>query len=206
MTQQESSPVNPPPQPKSAGRGIWIALTALVLGIGVGWYLRSGPGPADAANPAGPVDPAASPGTPHIAARSPEEAGRYLVKIGGCNDCHTPGFAMNQGTTPEGDWLIGDQVGFRGPWGTSYPSNLRLYIKDMDEDAWVQTMRQRKARPPMPWPSLNAMSDEDLRAIYRYIKSQGAKGDQAPAFVAPSQEPKAPYIVFEPQMPKSADK
>jgi mono/diheme cytochrome c family protein len=28
-----------------------------------------------------------------VAAASQVDAGRYLVKIGGCNDCHTPGFA-----------------------------------------------------------------------------------------------------------------
>src|SRR4051794_39593567 len=52
--------------------------------------------------------------------------GKYLVQIGGCNDCHTAGYAQNGGQTPTTDWLTGLPVGFRGPWGTSYPANLRL--------------------------------------------------------------------------------
>jgi mono/diheme cytochrome c family protein len=63
----------------------------------------------------------------HVAADSQIDAGRYLVKIGGCNDCHTPGFAMTNGASPaEPEWLTGDGVGFSGPWGVSYPANLRL--------------------------------------------------------------------------------
>ncbi|SRR6266498_686276 len=33
------------------------------------------------------------------------ERGRYVVAISGCNDCHTPGFLLNGGKTPEKDWL-----------------------------------------------------------------------------------------------------
>ena len=29
------------------------------------------------------------------------QRGRYLVKIAGCNDCHTPGYAMSGGKVPE---------------------------------------------------------------------------------------------------------
>ncbi|MEJ2396973.1 MAG: cytochrome C, partial [Gammaproteobacteria bacterium] len=29
------------------------------------------------------------------------ERGRYLVRIGGCNDCHTAGYAESGGKTPE---------------------------------------------------------------------------------------------------------
>lgn len=40
--------------------------------------------------------------------------GRYLVKLGGCNDCHTPGYAQAGGKMPESDWLTGNPVGLRG--------------------------------------------------------------------------------------------
>lgn len=46
--------------------------------------------------------------------------GRYLVKTVGCNDCHTPAYGLKYGEVPEKDWLIGDQVGWKGPWGTTY--------------------------------------------------------------------------------------
>src|SRR5580765_696241 len=45
--------------------------------------------------------------------------GRYLTIVGGCNDCHTAGYAPSGGQVPETQWLLGDgTVGFRGPWGT----------------------------------------------------------------------------------------
>ena len=47
--------------------------------------------------------------------------GRYIAKISGCNDCHTAGYAMSGGKVPEKDWLMGDALGWRGDWGTTYP-------------------------------------------------------------------------------------
>ena len=38
--------------------------------------------------------------------------GKYLVMIGGCNDCHTPGYLMSEGKTPENEWLTGDSFGW----------------------------------------------------------------------------------------------
>ena len=43
------------------------------------------------------------------------QRGRYITKIGGCNDCHTPGFAQSAGKIPESQWLTGDALGFSGP-------------------------------------------------------------------------------------------
>lgn len=141
----------------------------------------------------------------HVAAGNDIDAGRYLVKVGGCNDCHTPGYVeglMMTGTaTPEADWLKGGDVGFSGPWGVSYPSNLRLAFQNMDESQFVELARAGQGRPPMPWPSLQAMSDRDLKAIYAYIRSLGPAGEAAPAALSPGVEPDRPHIVFAPQMP-----
>ena len=126
----------------------------------------------------------------------PVQAGKYLIMIGGCNDCHTPGYDEKRGRIPETDWLVGSPVGFKGPWGTSYASNLRLTVGMVDEDGWVKMMHTRNARPPMPWLAVNAMSDEDLRALYKYIKSLGAKGEKAPDYLPPGQEPKGPVVTF----------
>lgn len=52
--------------------------------------------------------------------------GRYLVKTSGCNDCHTPGYTASGGKVDEKLWLTGDTLGWNGPWGTTYPTNLRL--------------------------------------------------------------------------------
>src|SRR5512143_4051531 len=59
--------------------------------------------------------------------------GRYVIATSGCNDCHTPGYMANGGTSPEQDWLKGDTLGWQGPWGTTYAPNLRLYFASIDE-------------------------------------------------------------------------
>lgn len=126
------------------------------------------------------------------------EAGKYLVSIAGCNDCHTAGYMENNGNIAENEWLTGMPVGFKGPWGITYPANLRLAVEKYSEAEWVTMCRSRQTMPPMPWPSLNRMSDKDLKAIYQFIKSLGVKGQAAPPIVAPGVEPATPYIVFEP--------
>ncbi len=129
------------------------------------------------------------------------ERGRYLVKIAGCNDCHTPGYAETGGKIPEKDWLTGDSMGWRGPWGTTYASNLRLYMQLLSEDQWVKIAHTAQFRPPMPWFALHDMTERDLRAIYRFIKNMGPAGKPAPAYIPPEKEPQGPYILF-PQDPK----
>lgn len=133
-------------------------------------------------------------GDPRVVAASDIEAGRYLVEIGGCNDCHTAGYIQSGGKTPEGEWLKGGQVGYLGPWGTTYAHNLRLTTASMTEDAWVEMLGTRTARPIMPWPSVNAMDEADRRAIYRYIRSlEGDPGQPAPQALPPGQTPSGPY-------------
>lgn len=129
------------------------------------------------------------------------ERGRYVVRIAGCNDCHTPGYAESGGTVPESKWLTGDTLGWRGPWGTTYSSNLRDKIPQMSEDQWVKFARTTRLRPPMPWFALRDMSEPDLRALYRFVVHLGPGGSPAPAYVPPDQEPKPPYITF-PAPPK----
>jgi mono/diheme cytochrome c family protein len=139
--------------------------------------------------------------SPHVVGKTPEAIGKYLVTTGGCNDCHTPG-VMQGINVPEERWLIGLPVGFRGPWGTSYPTNLRRSVEVYTQESFVKTMKTRNANPPMPWSALHAMTDEDLGAIYAYIRSLGPAGDPAPKALPPGQEPTTPYIVMEPVMPK----
>jgi len=131
---------------------------------------------------------------PQVVADSAVDAGRYLVRVGGCNDCHTPGYIESGGRTAEAEWLKGGRIGYRGPWGTTYAHNLRLTTANMTEDAWVEMLDSRDALPIMPWPSVNAMHETDKRAIYRYIRSlPGDPGAAAPAALPPGQTPTTPY-------------
>lgn len=135
----------------------------------------------------------------YIHAENPVEAGRYLVTVAGCNDCHTDGYLMMDGNIPEEEWLAGSPMGWQGPWGTTYPSNLRLRVQEWPEDVWVQTLKTRKMNPPMPWMNVNQMSEQDARAIYAYIQSLGPKGEHMPLAVAPGVQPSTPYFSMIPQ-------
>jgi mono/diheme cytochrome c family protein len=130
--------------------------------------------------------------------------GRYLSIIAGCNDCHTPGYLLSEGKVPEKLWLTGDRFGWRGPWGTTYAINLRIFVNSMTEDQWVKTARALKAKPPMPWYALNIMKEADLRAIYHFIRFLGASGEPAPAYLPPNKVPTTPYAQF--PMPVKTDR
>jgi mono/diheme cytochrome c family protein len=123
------------------------------------------------------------------------ERGRYMVLTGHCNNCHTAGYAPKEGNVPEKDWLLGSgPQGWRGPWGTTYASNLRLTVPAMTEEQWVIYIKTFKPRPPMPWWSLKETTEQDLRAMYQYIKSLGVAGQPAQPYLPPDKEPKQPYI------------
>jgi mono/diheme cytochrome c family protein len=124
------------------------------------------------------------------------ERGRYVVSIAGCNDCHTPNYAPSGGKVAEKDWLTGDALGWRGPWGTTYAPNLRLSMPQMTEEQWVKKAKTLTTRPPMPWFNLHHMSDADLRAIYRYVRHLGPAGKPAPDYVPPEKTPAGPYVQF----------
>ena len=127
--------------------------------------------------------------------------GRYVVQIGGCNDCHTAGYAPSGGKVPEAQWLLGDTLGWYGPWGTTYAPNLRLYFQGMTEAEWVKKARSMTTRPPMPWFNVQAMSNQDLRAMYRYVRSLSPLGKPAPAYLPPDKSPAGPVVRF-PAPPK----
>ncbi len=121
--------------------------------------------------------------------------GRYLVQIGGCNDCHTQRYAESSGAIDEDRWLLGSSLGWNGPWGTTYPANLRLVVQNLSESQWLVLARSQW-RPPMPWFNLRVMKDADLGAIYRYIKYMGPAGEQAPAYIPPDRKPTSPVVTF----------
>lgn len=124
------------------------------------------------------------------------EWGRYLVVVGGCNDCHTPGYGASGGKVSELDWLTGDKLGWKGPWGTTYPANLRRLVSSISEDDWVVIAKRTEMRPPMPWFTLRAMKEQDLRAIYAFIRALGPAGEPAPAYVPPGESPRTPVVSF----------
>jgi len=105
--------------------------------------------------------------------------GEYLVTIMSCNDCHTPG--TFHGAPDFERRLSGSELGWVGPWGTSYARNLtpdpETGIGSWSEDDIVKTIRTGQRAdgsavlPPMPWPMYTVLTDEDAYAIAAYLKS-----------------------------------
>lgn len=147
---------------------------------------------------------------PVLAAGKPDprlvERGRYLVMIGGCNDCHTPGFASTSGKVPESQWLTGDALGWSGAWGTTYPPNLRLKLNAMDLATWKTYARTLTTRPPMPYWAVNAMSEDDLEALWTFVHALGPAGEAAPTALPPGATPKGPAVTFPPPPAQVAER
>lgn len=134
---------------------------------------------------------AAATNTPDLVAR-----GEYLIRTTGCNDCHTPGYAENQGNVEKSLWLVGSPLGYNGPWGTTYASNLRLKLQEMDETQWLEYSAALRTRPIMPDFTVRAMSEEDRRAIYHFVRSLEPAGQPAPAYLPPGKAPPPPYFTL----------
>jgi hypothetical protein len=176
-----------------------IALSALLVGC-----MASSSSTAQTS--ASPASYSTTSDVPRVLAPSDSAAGRYLTLVGGCNDCHTVGWAESNGKTPPAEQLTGSPVGYRGPWGTTYAANLRSVVQRSSEDRWVQILTTADGghgRPPMPWMNTAQMSDNDLRAMFRYIHSLGAAGNPAPRGLPPGATPTTPYINFVPVQPGS---
>jgi hypothetical protein len=85
----------------------------------------------------------------------------------------------------EGGWMMAGSAtntAWAGPWGVSYTSNLtpdqNTGIGIWTEDMFIKAMRtgkhmgtSRTILPPMPWPWYGKMRDQELKAIYAYLKS-----------------------------------
>lgn len=143
--------------------------------------------------------PAAAGKTPFPVAQAADatslvERGAYLAVTTGCNDCHTTGYAESDGQVPRERWLTGSPMGWQGPWGTTYPANLRLKVAGMDEAEWLRYTATLHARPPMPASNVRAMSQDDRRALYRFIRSLGGAGQPAPAYLPPGADAPMPYV------------
>jgi hypothetical protein len=124
--------------------------------------------------------------------------GKYISILGGCNDCHTPGYNETGGKIDPAKALLGSAVGFQGPWGTTYAVNLRLLASTMSEDDWVKYLQTFTAKPPMPFYNVNVMNETMMRSLHLYIASLGAPGNPAPDYVPPGGKVKFPFVVEAP--------
>lgn len=97
-----------------------------------------------------------------------------------------------------GPWFasVGAFTAWSGPWGISYSANLtpdnNTGLGIWTEETFMRTLRTGKhfgvARdilPPMPWQCFAAMTDEDLKSIYAYLRTIPAVNNAVPAPVPP---------------------
>lgn len=175
-----------------------VAGTVALLGAGA---CASGtPASGTGAAPAGNPIPA---GGPSVAASAEDiKAGEYLTIVGSCNDCHTQGWTESKGKVAPADRFAGLDVGFRGVWGTVYGKNLRTVTQRQSEDHWVEVLKTSDGgdgKPPMPWWNTAQMSERDMRAMYRYIKSLGPNTKGVPRSLKPGVAPTGPWVWVEPK-------
>src|SRR5262245_31113789 len=112
---------------------------------------------------------------------------------------HPAGRKASPSPTLEGSWGIAaanTMTAWTGPWGVSFTANLtpdkETGLGDWTEEMFIQTMRtgrhQGKGRailPPMPWFSVNALSDEDMKAVFAYLQSLPPVHNRVPAPIDP---------------------
>jgi hypothetical protein len=91
-----------------------------------------------------------------------------------------------------------------GPWGISFPRNLTpdstTGLGGWTEETFMRAMRTgkhmgvdagRPIMPPMPYWALAAMKDEDLKAVFAYLKSIKPISNMAPEYIPPAGAPTA---------------
>lgn len=140
------------------------------------------------AKPEGPKEP-----PPAVSPRGATvENGRYLVEfVARCASCHTQrSHATGQFTGPHLAGAKGEfDDGKKHPTRMWSPQNLTSaprtgLIARLSEDQFVARFRAGEILPgsPMPWSHFRNMDEEDLRAIYRYLKTvPPVENDPGPA-------------------------
>jgi mono/diheme cytochrome c family protein len=133
-----------------------------------------------------------------VQAQDPVARGKYLAVIGGCSDCHTPGYFF--GKPDERRYLGGSEVGFEIPGlGVFHGPNLTP-DKETGLGNWssaeivaaLQTgvrPDRRVLAPIMPWKALAQLTKDDAMAIAAYIKSVPPVKNKVPGPFGPTQKP-----------------
>ena len=98
-----------------------------------------------------------------------------------------------------GPWMVhtnGQLTAWAGPWGISYTKNLtpdeNTGIGSWSEETFMKAIRtgkhmgvSRPILPPMPWDVYRNLTDEDLKAVYAYLRT-------IPAIHNPQPDPTPP--------------
>jgi len=100
---------------------------------------------------------------------------------------------------PPGPWVgavAGSMTAWSGPWGVSFTANLtpdpETGLGKWTEQEFMDTIRSgrhlgrgREILPPMPWFNVAKLSDEDLEAVFAYLKSIPPVKNRVPQPIPP---------------------
>jgi mono/diheme cytochrome c family protein len=100
---------------------------------------------------------------------------------------------------PDGPWaavMTWDLTAWSGPWGISYAVNLtpdpETGIGGWTQQIFVSAIRNgkhmgsgRPILPPMPWETIRNLTDEDLKAMFAYLRSLPPVKNRVPAPAPP---------------------
>jgi hypothetical protein len=106
-------------------------------------------------------------------------------------------------TLPPGPWIASfaaTMTAWSGPWGTSFTANLTPDVETgigaWTEQNFIQAIRTgrhmgvgRPILPPMPWPMYRNLTDDDLRAVFAYLKSRPPVRNKVPEPLPPVAPP-----------------
>lgn len=101
---------------------------------------------------------------------------------------------------PSGPWMWGGSAtntAFYGPWGISYSANLTpdeaTGIGSWTEEWFIASLRTgkhwgsgRDIMPPMPWAQYAHMTDEDVKAIFAYLRTVPPIENAVPPWTPPA--------------------
>ncbi|HEA29055.1 MAG TPA: hypothetical protein ENH91_03520 [Leeuwenhoekiella sp.] len=85
-----------------------------------------------------------------------------------------------------------------GPWGTSFAANItpdetgigswtnEQFLLAMKEGQWKGLKGSRKLLTPMPWQNFAKLSDEDVLAMFAYLKTLKPVKNAVPQALPPS--------------------
>jgi hypothetical protein len=119
---------------------------------------------------------------------------------------HPEGMTLPPPPAPSGPWvasIAATFTAFAGPWGVSYAPNLtpdpNTGIGIWTEGMFLQAMRtgkhfgtSRPIQPPMPWTWYAKATDEDLKAIYTYLRAIPPIVNRVPDYAEPPAAKPAP--------------
>jgi mono/diheme cytochrome c family protein len=108
------------------------------------------------------------------------DRGKYLVTLGGCLDCHTPGYFFGKPNMQQ--YLGGSDVGFAIPGLGVFVGRNLTPDKETGLGSWTRAQiitamttgkrpDGRVLAPIMPWEALGKLTKTDATAIAAYLQS-----------------------------------